>query len=515
MAAGNRWPVAVIPVGPLRAASLLWRVQGQLHTTVMVKARLWLRHGELAALASPVDVVTRDSHHGGSPLRSLRQASDLAPYRQRCDVWLVGHCYGKPRQPVSSTTARLALYQGQRALLDKSLNIFGDRSTDEEEPAPFERMPLVYERAFGGIGVLNNPVGVGMRIGDPEPNIVHPKFPSRPAGFGPIARYWRARAFELSDEVRRGLEQAVIQIPGDFDWGYYQTAPRDQQVVHLEGDEWIVLDGLHPNLSRLQCRLPSLQARARLWSHRAAPSTPGQEIGLVADTLAIDTDEQTCTVMWRGSFPLQSEELLSTIRVGVGVATRDQTIDWAPFWKADPAEYAQVPPSEDADIDIDASGTVVIHRPELDEATTLASPTSEPATEKVAPELPNAAGAAPEADLDPLSRTALLAPDAAAPALDGRHAAPFDLAQPAPHTPRAPLRPASLPGAPWDEAEPATERVAAESDGPPPQPPQQPELDCTLESSGIPRLAVTPQDGPKAGSTSTPPDEGSEEDEDG
>lgn len=46
-------------------------------------------------------------------------------------------------------------------------------------------------------------------------------------------------------------------------WDYFQAAPRDQQIEPPRGGEWLVLDGVHPSLPRIQCRLPTQRCAAR------------------------------------------------------------------------------------------------------------------------------------------------------------------------------------------------------------------------------------------------------------
>ena len=43
-------------------------------------------------------------------------------------------------------------------------------------------------------------------------------------------------------------EAVRAEIPDDFDWSYYQSAPLDQQIERLDGDEWILLQGLDAEL---------------------------------------------------------------------------------------------------------------------------------------------------------------------------------------------------------------------------------------------------------------------------
>src|SRR5690606_3504827 len=104
------------------------------------------------------------------------------------------------------------------------------------EITPFERMPIVYERAFGGIGFQPNPHGTGKAPGSAPPNIVYPTDGSLVAGFGPISRALAQRKSLLGSLPRGALDQPVPELPADFDWAYFQSAPPDQQIDSLVGN---------------------------------------------------------------------------------------------------------------------------------------------------------------------------------------------------------------------------------------------------------------------------------------
>jgi hypothetical protein len=332
MAGPNGWPVVVVPVGALGTGSSLFRAQGELRALLVVKAAFQLRPGRHATLGPAPAVRRADEHRSHSPLCSLRAASDLAPFRERCDVSLVGHCHAPAGRTVQAAAVRLTLYQGRELLVDKRLYVHGDRKRAEDPAAPFERMPLVYERAFGGAGCAENPVGVGLASTDPQPNLLCPADPRRPAGFGPISRYWRMLQLGLSEAARQALAEPIVEIPERIDWSYFQSVPADQQCRPLSGEEWLLLEGMHPTEARLQCGLPSVRAEARLWSRAATRTHPGLPIALRADDLAIDMDAERFTVCWRGSFPVPTVEALSGVRVGAALSLRGEAIDWGPFW---------------------------------------------------------------------------------------------------------------------------------------------------------------------------------------
>jgi hypothetical protein len=192
----------------------------------------------------------------------------------------------------------------------------------------FNRLPLVYERAYGGIGWPENPLGVGALAGSGQPSVSDPFDDKRLAGFAPIGGGWAARRKLLGPVLRRDLEQSFLELPDAFDFGYFQSAQPDQRVPFLRGDEWIVMDGLHPTLPRTRMRLPG--ARGLGLVHGLSPwgVAEGQPLALHADTLRIDGDDQRCTLTFRGVFPVAADEALAGLRVVVGVELPGAPIAW-------------------------------------------------------------------------------------------------------------------------------------------------------------------------------------------
>ena len=307
-------PLHVSPLAgpPVACGAVAFRHRGQLRVTPIVKATFSLVHDGVAVLTAPSGLATGELRAGDPPASSARAASDLVPYRPRVDVTFVGHAHASAAGPRAVTAVRLAVFREQ-AILDKTLHVYGDWSTTAPiEPRPFDRMPMVYERACGS--EVQNPVGTA------RPNLVDPRDPKRPACFGPISADWPSRARLLGAMDRRALDAPVAEIPDAFDWRYFQAAPPDQQIDVLRGGEWIVLDGLHPTLPRLQTRLPPVAAVARV-QRSGGPEGTGEEIlALVLDTLAIDGDRQTCEVVWRASFLVPSgEAALPLLRIAAGL----------------------------------------------------------------------------------------------------------------------------------------------------------------------------------------------------
>jgi hypothetical protein len=338
-------PLQIHTDGRVSAAAVFWRAQGRTRVTIVARATFSLRADGPAEILAPRPIEREDRQFGDHPARSVEAANDLAPWRARCDVTFLGNAYAPGGQPATATSVRLALYRDGRALIDKTLHVYGDRVG--ETIKPFVTMPLVYERAQGGLGSAANPVGVE------APNVVDPSDPSRPAGFGPIARAWPARKRLLKDVNREALSGPLLLVPEGFPWDYYQAAPLDQRVDPLAGGEWIVLDGLSASEARLRTQVPPAGAQAVIAPAGSAARKP---ITLVADTLAIDGERRSFSIAWRGHHVIADGEMESPLLVGAALGAPGREVDWSAIF-AGPASVSAAPaPSRKPD----AEGTVAV-----------------------------------------------------------------------------------------------------------------------------------------------------------
>ncbi|HVY48110.1 MAG TPA: DUF2169 domain-containing protein, partial [Minicystis sp.] len=144
---------------PLRATGLHWQAQhGGWVLTIVAKGTFDLAPGESRLSDRQEDVGEEDNHWNDDPQRSVYAPSDLAPFKPRADVVLVGHAFSPRGEPVRSLVARVVVGE-----LDKSIEVVGERlwTVDGElrEGARFAKMPLRYERAAGGPESWN-PVGM-------------------------------------------------------------------------------------------------------------------------------------------------------------------------------------------------------------------------------------------------------------------------------------------------------------------------------------------------------------------
>ncbi|WP_437608233.1 DUF2169 domain-containing protein [Sorangium sp. So ce834] len=326
-----RWPLDVLRAGPVAAGARLWRSRGQLHVTLVAKATFAMVAGGEARRIEPMEVIRSEVYVRGHPMRPLLAASDLAPWLERAEVVLTGHAWAPGGVPVRRMPARLAIVRGAAALVDKRLEVVGDRAASaalpDPEPEPFVKMPIEYQRAWGGADEPENPFGVGA-LADAGgkislPNVLPPGGRRAPIGLGPVPAIAPARARLLRGLARSELE-GVASIPEDFDWSYFQSAPLDQRFDQVLGGEQIALEGLSPHHPALATRLPALRALATIY----LPNGAQRWLSLSGDTLIVHADAERCAVVFRGSFQVASEEALSALRVAVGVEVGGEPVPW-------------------------------------------------------------------------------------------------------------------------------------------------------------------------------------------
>jgi len=235
--------------------------------------------GSMRVSAEQPPVLRTPEYNGDPGTSSIKYEADLILTKRTTDVIAVGHAYAPQGRPV--TEMEVGLRVGP---LVKKLKVSGDRAwrmAGKASPAAFVKMPLVYERAFGGVDQKSahperdwewrNPVGTGFATtrdnltGQPVPNVEYPNETMRawddrprPAGFGAISGHWQPRVALAGTYDDRWLKERQPLLPEDFDERFFQCAPEDQQTpAFLRGGEPVVLRGLTPG-GDVSCVLPKL-----------------------------------------------------------------------------------------------------------------------------------------------------------------------------------------------------------------------------------------------------------------
>lgn len=293
--------------------------------TVVVKGTFDLRSrgGEPALSEEQIPLVLGDQFHGDPATSSIRLASDTSPLKQGTDVVLVGRAYPRRKAPVTD----VALVAGP---LRKSLRVFGDRTWRRAaggyaptDPVPFETMPLVYERAFGGSDTTDpdpanhacerrNPVGVGLIApgrtteieGTPLPNLEDaarlvggPRDLVAPVGFGFIGRSWMPRVGFAGTYDERWRAQRCPLLPADFDDRYHSAAHPDLIAPrHFTGGEPVRVTNASPD-GEIDTVVPTRALSVAVRIKGKTASHP-----LLLDTLLLEPDAGRLVVVWRATF---------------------------------------------------------------------------------------------------------------------------------------------------------------------------------------------------------------------
>lgn len=257
-----------------------------------------------------------DEYWGDPDRSSLKYASELHLGKPGTDVALVGSARSLTG-PVDQMLVTLAI--GSRS---KSLRVFGDRVWSflgsPSSPQPFEVMPLVWERAFGGththddgsaLAEERNPVGQGFagaqssadRVGQKLPNLEDPLQPLSsatqvvaPACFGLVAPSWLPRRSWAGTYDQSWQKRRAPYLPHDFDPRFFQCATPDLVFERpLVGGEPVLLAGLSEAPS-LRLALPRCELGIAV---RVAGRQ--EELSPQLETVLFEPEENRFTVTWR------------------------------------------------------------------------------------------------------------------------------------------------------------------------------------------------------------------------
>lgn len=292
---------------------------------VVVKATFTIRSNHLIEIAKNQSDICHTPLYSGRPgFSSLLYDSDLAFQKSTTDVLVRGHAYTSAASVQRRTTVSL-----QVGPIRKTLHISGDRHWERglmgikpSQPLEFSRLPLVYERAFGGSRAaeqedsselfdIRNPAGTGFAKNQSQlvkmalPNVEYPnelltswQQKPRPAGFLPVAPNWSPRVqFAGTYDAAWERERQPLP-PRDFDQRFFQSAPTDQQSpTHLQGGEPVELINLSPN-GPLQFSLPRL-----LLKFTTLFGNSSVEHGAKLQTVILEPDVSQLILVWLAQLP--------------------------------------------------------------------------------------------------------------------------------------------------------------------------------------------------------------------
>ncbi|MEZ4302940.1 MAG: DUF2169 domain-containing protein, partial [Polyangiaceae bacterium] len=239
---------------------------------------------------------------------------DFADFKLKADLFVRGTCHAPGGKPVTECPVAFSVGAFQKTLRVIGRRVWSDSLSGAAASAPlvFTKMPVDYAHAFGGPGFAQNPSGKGLH--DELPNIESPQRPVRarkdrpePAGFGPISPEWPQRKDKRGKEYgEKWKKTRAPYYAEDFDWTYFNSAPPDQQVDYLRGDEEVRFHNLHPKAPVVAATLPALRVRAFVKD----TSQEVREIAMRLDTLLADLDQERLFLTWRGLDAVQTDDLV-------------------------------------------------------------------------------------------------------------------------------------------------------------------------------------------------------------
>jgi uncharacterized protein YjbI with pentapeptide repeats len=362
----------IVKETPFEFGFLHWQVrppEGAL--MVFLKGTFALVHDGVCTVAAEQALITGPLHWDDDPNQSLRLDSDFAVLKPRAECHFVGHAHAPGGVPAGSLLAGFRV-----GAVARNLAVFGDRTFDAygavTAPTPFRRMPIRWERAFGGPGYARNPLGSGLAPVDTEQGrrVVLPNLEDsaeliagasdrpRPACFAPVPPSWVERTRKSGTYGQRWLKTRWPWLPEDFDYGYYLSAPSAQQIDgYWRGDEAVGLQHLAASQSIVRSRLPGLRGRCFAELRRGA-GVEFVEVPLRLDTVTLDGDREECQCLWRGLLEGVTEKmseietlffLHESIEVGYPLSHYQQ---WLERKKAEGAAEeaeleAEAPPADD------------------------------------------------------------------------------------------------------------------------------------------------------------------------
>ncbi len=250
--------------------------------------------------------------------------------------------YGKACQP--GGVARAACQVRVRfGAIDKTLYVVGDRRWESgamTSPEPFVEMPVTWDRAFGGEGYPQNPVGKGFNAkeGAPLPNVELPSrmirgIADRPPAVGLTAMdpMWPQRASKAGTYDDAWLASDFPGLARDIDMTYFNAAPEDQRFGDcLRGDETFGVEGMHPEHPALEGRLP--RAKAKIFVTRSTPE--GErfiELSARPETAWLFPHAKRGVVLYRGVTEVTEDDADDVVHLVIAAEAPDAPRDEAHY----------------------------------------------------------------------------------------------------------------------------------------------------------------------------------------
>ena len=323
---------------PFKAALDLFYDENGIDTLIITVKALFTMDTPPQIFAQQAEPARSDEYWAEPGSSSIKLGTDVTLIKPATDIVMTGNACALNGKPVHELDVRLTV-----GAIDKTVKVFGDRVWKSNgiglipsEPKYFDQMPLIYERAYGGVHLMEkktlsvprNPVGIGFKgkkkkkelTGQPVPNIEDPKNliiiagdTPDPQGFGWFAPNWEPRKLYAGTYDEVWEKTRAPYLPQDFDLRFYQAAhpdlicsepPTDGEDVTITN---MSLDG------EIHFKLPAVDLDVQ-----AKFKNRTESLNMKVSTIQFEPNNRLFSLVWNGALAVDKERLgcqLVTIRV--------------------------------------------------------------------------------------------------------------------------------------------------------------------------------------------------------
>lgn len=321
---------------PFAAAIAVFPNEQGIDTLYTIVKATFVFFPRLSLAPVQADPQKKDEYLGEPGESSLMIASDYHTGKAGTDVVMTGSACSPDMQEATHLDVSLGL-EG----ICKTVRVFGDRYWERGRPTrakPFTQMPLTYERAYGGILLIDgeehqrekrNPVGTGFygdlateevegwslpNLENPRQLMSHPNTQPGPACFAPVAPSWSPRINYAGTYDEYWQKNRAPYLPEDYQPRFMNAAPEDQIFRNaLKGGEPVSIRGMHP-MGELNFHLPRVTLTHQVQMLNNEMSAP-----FVLETVHLQPNQLQLSMVWRSALPCD-KKLRSIRQVNVGMS---------------------------------------------------------------------------------------------------------------------------------------------------------------------------------------------------
>ncbi|WP_180899131.1 DUF2169 family type VI secretion system accessory protein [Martelella soudanensis] len=321
-----------------------WYLDGSEMGVLVVRAVFDIREGRRAVLPKEQpEMVLSDIFSGEANLSSLKQESEIAPFKPKTDLTFSAIARSPEEKSLESWPVRVDIARpgadgGMPEVIGShGFHVFGERLMEPEATkggkrwrlssvAPVKEVPLTYEHAYGGTVKIDeesedthvfNPVGRGMvsdylleageALPAPQIGLVGefaawvPGTEMTVCGIAPLTKSWQPRLALAGTFDDAWLRERHPRMPADYGYGFWNAAPQALQFrPFLTGMEQITVHGMRHDPAPYRFCLPEGGLKAVVRYANADDRTLVLRLDTVhCDIADPDPEKHVMTLVWR------------------------------------------------------------------------------------------------------------------------------------------------------------------------------------------------------------------------